>query len=314
MMFEWPLLLLSLVAVPVLAGAYVLAQRRRRAYAVRFTNLALLNDVLGRGPGFRRHVPPLLFLLGVAALLVSLARPNAVIAVPKEQATVMLVLDVSASMSADDLRPSRMEAAKQAARAFVEALPKDTQVGLVSFNTTASVNAPLTDERERVIRAIAGLRANGGTAIGDGLNLALDQLAQRPTDDQGQPAPALVVLLSDGESMSGAPPEEAAARASERGVRVHTVGIGQRGARPEIGRRQRVGLDETSLQGIAAATGGQYFYAAQTSELERIYADLGSQVSWMQERTEITALVSMLGTLFIVAGGLLSLRWLQQLP
>jgi Ca-activated chloride channel homolog len=314
MSFEWPMLLLGLGLVPIMVGLYLVAQRRRRAYAVRFTNLALLNEVVGRRPGIRRHVPPFLFLLGLAVLLVSLARPSAVIAVPRDQATVMLVLDVSGSMAATDLQPDRMTAAKQAARAFVEALPDRTQVGLVSFSSTASVNAPLTRDEAAVARAIDGLRASGGTAIGDGLNRALDELARRPTDEGGQQAPALVVLLSDGESSSGSSPDDAAARAKAAGVRVHTVGIGQRGGHARVNGRVPVRLDEATMQNIADQTGGDYFYAGQAGELERIYADLGSQVSWVEERTEVTSLVSALGTLFVVGGALASLRWFQQLP
>lgn len=314
MSFEWPFLLYGLAFVPLMLGLYVLAQRRRRAYAVRFTNLPLLREVAPRRPGVRRHLPPLFFLLGLAALLVSLARPSAVIAVPRDQAAVMLVLDVSGSMSADDLRPDRMTAARQAARAFVEALPANAQVGLVSFNNAASVRAPLGRDREAALRAIDALRPDGGTAIGEGLDLALEQLARRPADADGRTPPGLVVLLSDGENSIGRAPADVAARAAQDGVRVHTVGVGQRGASPVIGRGQSVRLDETTLRAVADATGGSYFYAAEAGELQRIYADLGSQVSWVQERTEVTSLVSALGTLFMVAGGLLGMRWFAQLP
>ena len=315
MTFEWPLLLFGLLAIPVLALLYALAQRRRRVYAARFTNLALLREVVGRAPGLRRHLPPLLYMLGLAALLVSLARPNAVIAVPRDQTSVMLVIDVSGSMAARDLQPDRMAAATLAARSFVEALPEPLQIGLVSFNATASLNAPLTRDRALVTRAIDSLRANGGTAIGDGLNLALDALANRPIDEAGERAPGLVVLLSDGASSAGRPPVVAAERARAEGVRVFTVGIGDRDAAPVVGNnRTQVRLDEATLQTIAETTDGEYFYAAETSELERIYHDLGSQISWVEEKTEVTALVTALGTLLVMIGGVLSLRWFQQFP
>jgi Ca-activated chloride channel family protein len=314
MTFEWPYLLLSLALIPLLCALYLLAQRRRRAYAVRFTNLALLGQVVQRGPGMRRHIPALLYLVGLAALLISLARPIAVIAVPREQTTIMLVMDVSGSMQADDLRPTRMQAAKQAAHAFVEALPDNIQVGLVSFNNAARLNTPPTNDRVAVTRAIDNLRADGGTAIGDGLSLALDQLAQRPAAENGQQAPALVVLLSDGQSTAGRPPEDAAARAQQEQIKVYTIGIGQRGAVPLIDGRLPVQLDETTLQNIAETTGASYFYAAESRELEQIYAELGSQVSWIEERTEVTALFSAAGALMLTLGGVLSLRWLQQLP
>jgi len=314
MSFEWPVLLYGLALVPIMAALYVIAQRGRRAYAVRFTNLPLLRAVAPRRPGYRRHLPPLLFLLGLAALLVSLARPSAVIAVPREQSSVMLVIDISGSMSADDLKPDRIAAARQAARAFVESLPDEAQVGLVSFSNTASVRAPLGRDRDAVLRAIDALRPDGGTAIGEGLDLALDQLARLPAGPDGARPPGLVVLLSDGENSIGREPAEVAARAAQEGIRVNTIGLGERGAAPVIGRNQSVRLDETTLRGVADATGGSYFYAAETGQLERIYADLGSQVSWVEERTEVTSLVGALGTLLMVAGGLFGLRWFAQFP
>ena len=321
MTFEWPMLLWSLLLVPLMLALYVLAQRRRRRYTLRFTNLELLREVAGPGPGIRRHIPPLLYLLGLAVLLVSLARPQAVIAVPRDQTTVMLVLDVSRSMEATDLQPNRLEAAKQAAHAYLDAAPATMRVGLVSFSNTAMVNATPTEDHAAVARAIDSLDLRNGTAIGEGLDLALDQLVQSAPvateEQQGvgeEQAPGLVVLLSDGQSTAGMPPESAATRAVQQQVKVHTVGIGERGAAPVVGRGQRVGLDEQTLQEISETTGGRYFYAGETSELEEIYSDLGSQVSWVEERTEITALASALGTLLLIGGGLLSLRWLQHIP
>jgi Ca-activated chloride channel homolog len=314
MSFEWPYVLAGLALIPILLVGYLLAQRRRRAYAVRFTNLALLSAVVGREPGVRRHIPPVLYLLGLIALLVSLARPVAVLAVPREQSAVMLAMDVSGSMAADDLQPSRMEAAKQAARTFVSALPPHVLAGIVSFNTSTSVNAPLTRDRATLLPAIDGLRPDGGTAIGDGLAQALNHLAQQPSDAQGQRLPALVVLLSDGQSSAGIAPNEAAALAARAQIPVHTVGIGQRGAAPLLGGRQRAELDEATLQAIARQSGGQYFYAAEAGQLERIYGDLSSRVSWVEERTEITALIGALATVLLLVGGVLSLRWFQQFP
>lgn len=314
MTFEWPYLLAGLAILPIVCGLYVLAQRRRRAYAVRFTNVALLGAVVGRGPGIRRHIPPLLYLIGLTALLISLARPIAVIAVPREQTTIMLVMDVSGSMAADDLQPNRMAAAQEAAIAFVDQLPDTMQVGLVTFSTTAIANIAPTDDHEEVKRSIRSLHPLGGTAIGDGLDLALTQIAQRPTGEDGIAAPAVIVLLSDGQSTQGQSPDQATARAVQDGIVAYTVGIGQRGAAPLVQGRLPVQLDETTLQMIAQETGGSYFYAAESDTLEEVYAELGSQISWVEERTEVTALASALGTLFVISGGLLSLRWLQQLP
>jgi Ca-activated chloride channel family protein len=314
MTFQWPLLLLSLGLIPILIGLYLLAQRRRRRYTVRFTNLALLDSVIGRSPGWRRHIPPLIFLIGLAALLVSLARPTAVISTPHDTSSVMLAIDVSGSMAATDVQPSRLAAAKKAASTFVNALPKDAEVGLVSFSDTAHVNAPLTRDHGVMLGAIESLRANGGTAIGDGLGLALDQLMARPADAQGQRPPGLIVLLSDGRSNVGTDPMSVTARAKQANIRVDTVGVGQRGVNPMIGRQYVGELDEQTLSAIASETGGEYFYASEAGQLQRIYADLGSRVSWVREQTEITALVSALGAVFLLAGGLLSLRWFQQFP
>lgn len=313
--FAWPAALVALGLVPLLALLYLLAQRRRRAYTVRFTNLALLDQVMGRRPGPRRHVPPLLFLLATAVLLVSLARPSLVLAVPRDQAAVMLVVDVSGSMAAPDLKPTRLAAAKQAVQSLVAALPANAQVGLVSFNSTASVVAPLSRDPEIVERALSTLTPYGGTAIGDGLSLALTQLDQRPSDAQGHRPPAAVILLSDGESNADrVTPAEAAAQAQRDGIKVYTVGIGERGRTVRLNGRTTVGLDEETLKHIAEVTGGQYSYAAESTQLQQIYQSLGSQVTWVTERTEVTPLVTALGTLLLIVSGLFALRWFQQLP
>ncbi len=313
MSFEWPYLLLSLALVPVLIGLYLLAQRRRRKYVVSFTNVELLSQVMGRGPGVRRHVPPLLFLLGLTVLLVGVARPMAVIPVPRDEGTVMMVLDSSGSMAAPDMEPNRMEAAKSAGRNLAESVPDGVRLGLVTFSGAANLIAEPTDNHQTLVRAIDSVRAEGGTAIGDGLGLAIDNVLEEQSDETGEQTPSLIILLSDGQSSSGIPPAEAAARATAAGIRVHTVGIGQRDAETIVGGQQTV-LDEATLQMIATETGGQYFYAAEADELENIYADLGAQVGWTEERTEVTALFSAFGSMFMVAASLLGLRWFQRLP
>jgi Ca-activated chloride channel family protein len=307
MTFLWPTMLVALVLLPVLAGVYVWMQRRRKAYTVRFTNLNLLRDVVGKGPGARRHVPAALFLLGLAALLVSLARPMMVLAVPRSGADVMLVLDVSGSMAATDLQPTRLGAATTAARQFIDGLPDGTRVGVVSFSQGANVVAPLSTDKSRADAALQRLTPGGGTAIGDGLNAALTQLAQSPDD------PGLVILLSDGESNFGQSPATVAALASREGVQVDTVGIGQRGTEAYVD-RQPVGLDEATLQSIASTTGGQYFYAADAGQLADIYSQLGSHTSWVSQKTEVTALVSGLAAAFFLAAGGFSMRWFGRLP
>src|SRR6185369_15357256 len=226
MSFEWPLLLLGLLLLPILLGLYLLAQRRRRTYALRFASLALLEQVATASPRWRRHVPPLLYALSLSALLIALARPSAVVAVPRDQSTAVLVLDVSGSMAADDLQPSRLAAAQQAAAEYVDGLPATARVGLVSFQSTATVRVAPTTDHEAVKRAIGRLQAEGGTAIGDGLAAALAQVADRPADAAGQPTPAAVVLLSDGQQTAGSPYARAAEQAKVDGVRVDTIGIG----------------------------------------------------------------------------------------
>ncbi len=300
MTFAWPTALVGLALVPVLLGFYLWMQRQRRRYAVRFTNLALLREVVGRGPGMWRHIPPLLFLLGMAALLVSLARPSLVLAVPRDQ-SVMLVLDVSGS-------------ARQAAKKLVDGLPSGAQVGVVAFSDRATLSAPLSGDPSRAQQALDGLTAGGGTAIGDGLNLALDQLAARPTNAAGERTPAVVVLLSDGENNAGRPPASVASRAQQEGVTVNTIGVGQRGVQTLLNRRTSVGLNETALESIASTTGGQYFYAADAGQLEQVYAHLGSQITWVTEQTEVTALASGLGAVFLTIAGVLGLGWFGRLP
>ncbi len=314
MTFAWPLALLGLVLVPVLGGLYVWSQRRRVRYAVRFTNLALLREVVGRGPGVRRHLPSAFFLLGLAALLVSLARPSMVLAVPRDQASVMLVLDVSGSMAASDVQPTRLGAAQHAAGNLVASLPSGAQVGVVAFSDRAFVADPLSSDVTAAQRTLDGLSAGGGTAIGDGLNRAVDQLMQRPADAQGTRAPAVVVLLSDGESNAGQPPAPAAARAAQLGIQVNTIGIGTRGQQVSLNRRTQVGLDETTLQSIASMTGGQYFYAADAAQLEQVYGHLGSQIQWVHERTEVTFLASAIGTALLTVAGGLALLCFGRLP
>jgi Ca-activated chloride channel family protein len=262
--------------------------------------------------------------LSLVVLRVSLAPPTAVIATPKDQATIMIVMDVSGSMAANDLQPTRMEAAKQAAQDFVNALPSNARVGLISFNTGARVDAPLTTDRKVITRAIQNLNYGGGTAIGEGLSAAIRQIALQtdpaptPAADPANPAepvPGIVVLLSDGKSNSGLSPAQATLQAKAANVKVYTVGIGQRGSMPIVNGRYSpdLVLDEPTLQDIASQTGGQYFYAAETNQLRDIYTGISSQISWVTEETEITALVSALGTLLMLVAGGLSMRWFHQL-
>jgi Ca-activated chloride channel family protein len=312
MSFQYPLLLLALLALPLLVGLYVLNQRRRQAYAIRFTNLALMGQVMGRQPGFRRHLPAALFLLGFTGLLLAMARPTAAVAVPKEKATVMLTVDVSGSMAATDVQPTRIEAARQAGRALINELPGQARVGLVSFNAQASVVAPLTLDHQSVQDALQSLQPGGGTAIGDALELSVQQLVQNRTG--GAKSPEMIVLLTDGTSNTGVPPADGAAQAKAAGIPVETIGIGQRGKTTFLGGRPIDGVDEQALQSISDSTGGHYFYAAEAGVLQNIFGSLGSAFGWTTEKVELTIPALALGTVILLGGGLLSLRWFRLLP
>src|SRR5690349_2698563 len=315
MTFQSPWLLLGLLAIPLLVGLYLTSQQRRRAYAVRFTNLALLNQVMGKGPGFRRHLPAILFIAGLAGLLFSMARPQATIRIPKGQTSVMLAVDVSGSMAASDVQPTRIDAAIAAGRTLIDKLPSNAQVGLVIFNSQAQVVAPLTGDKGSVKDALGSLAPGGGTAIGDGIQVSVAQLVSivDPNGPKSQNY-ARVVLLTDGSSNSGIDNQTAAAGAAQAHIPVDTIGIGARNQTTMVQGRVVDGVDEQALQAIASATGGHYYYAADEGQLSRIYGDLGSHIGWVTTKLDLTVPILALGTIILVVGGLFSLRWFRLLP
>jgi Ca-activated chloride channel homolog len=314
MSFQSPIALLALVAVPILAALYWLAQRRRHAYAVRFTNLDLLGSVVPRSPGIRRHLPTALFLLALTGLAFSFAKPQATINVPGDRSNVMLVIDVSGSMQATDVQPTRIAAAESAAETLVNALPPNAAVGLVAFNSSAFVIVPPGSDRDTLRAGIESLRARGGTAIGDGINLALDQLGAPPAGPWGSHPPSMIVLLTDGVSNAGVDPSAAASRAAEEHVPVNTVGVGSRASQPVFVQGQDVGgVDEQALQSVAQTTGGKYFFATQASQLQQIYSSLGSQFGWKHEKVDLTVPFAVAGTLVLLAGAGFSLMWFRLL-
>lgn len=316
MSFNSPLYLLLLLLLPLLGGLYWLSQQRRRRYAVRFTNLHLLSQVMKPAPSARRHLPPILFLLGIAALALAMAGPAATLRVPSNQVSVMLVIDVSGSMQATDVQPTRLEAARSAARTLVDNLPGNARVGLVSFSDTTAVVAPLGQDHSAVKNSLGTLRANGGTAIGDGIEAALRQLAAAGAIKHtvaGHPT-SMIVLLTDGASNTGQDPQLAAADAKADGVPVNTVGVGGRSQTTYVQGQLIGGVDEQALQGISGATGGHYFYAQEAGQLQQIYGSLGSQFGWRVQHTDLTLPAIGLGAAILLAGGLLSLRWLRLLP
>jgi Ca-activated chloride channel family protein len=327
--FTWPLMLWAALALPLLLGAYVLAQRRRSKAAVAFSNLALLKQIAPRSSGWRRHVPAAVFFSAVALMILALARPNVSVPVPVELSYVVLAIDVSRSMEAQDLDPSRMEAAKSGAKAFVESLPKKTRVGVVSFSDRAVAHIPPTDNHPLVIETIDKLGTVAGTAIGDGIVASLRILPggddtlppnngspnARPTPQPVVRAPATIVLLSDGVSNLGVSPLAAAMDAKERNVKIYTVGIGsQRGGTVNIGNQTvRVLLDEETLRRVASTTGGEYFFAPTAKDLAQVYKNLGSTLGWERQLTEVTSPVTAAALLLSVIGGFLSILWFSRI-
>jgi Ca-activated chloride channel family protein len=334
---QWPGLLWGLLLVPVAVAAYLVAQRRRAGYAVRFTNLDLLANVVARTPRWRRHLPPVLYLLALTALLTSMARPQAVTLVPKEQATVMLVLDVSGSMNATDVQPTRMVAAQQAATTFVGELPGRLRVGVVSFASTAQTLTRPTTDRVAVAEAIATLHAEGATAMGDGIERALDvkrppgagagaagggvRPAPGPAVAADRQLPLVVLLLSDGANTQGrVRPMDAAAHARALGVAVFTIALGTEQGMVDVpnetGQLQRVPVppDELTLRRIAEVTGARFFAAPTDRDLRGIYRELGSRIGFVRQRQEVTVVFAAAGLLLVVAGMALSLAWFSRFP
>jgi Ca-activated chloride channel homolog len=332
--FQDPVVLLLLILVPVLWLVYLAFQRRRAKFAVRFTNLDLLANVVQRSPNWRRHIPPALYLLALVALVVALARPEREVSIPREQASVVLTTDVSGSMDATDVQPSRMAAAQDAAQSFLDKVPKKFKVGLVTFSQNAQVLAPPTTDRDLVRESIESLTANGGTAMGDGLDLSLRSL--RPgqagagtTGDVSKPAaptrgrqkPAAILLLSDGASTSGVRnPIAVARRAKALKIPINTVALGTEDGtldvRDQFGNTQRIPVppDRAALRQIAKISGGKYFDAPDSGKLESIYKDLGSQLGYVKEKREMTWIWAGAGLAFVLLGGVASMFWFSRFP
>jgi Ca-activated chloride channel family protein len=313
MSFIVPQLLWLLLLVPAMAAAYVLLQRRRKAYAVRFTNLELLATVAPKSPGWRRHVAPALLLATLIMLIGAAARPVATFKVPREQASIMLVMDVSRSMLAGDVTPNRMTAAKSAARDFVDSLPEPMRVGVVSFSDYASLVAPLTVDKTVVQGALDGLQTQAGTAMGDGLAVALNQIARERLG--GEKVPASILVLSDGESNQGIPAALVAQEAKGAAIPVYTIGLGTpNGVVEANGRLVPTQLNEYELKAVAEATDGRYFESASAESLDEVYKSLGSSLGYREEKKEITSLAAGLGAVLLVAAAMFSLLWFQRIP
>jgi Ca-activated chloride channel homolog len=333
MTFTWPLMLLSLLLIPVFVFIYFRVQRRRQEIVENMGSLGFVQDASGGRIGRRRHIPPALFLAGLTILLVALARPTAVVTLPGLESTVILSFDVSGSMSATDMEPTRMEAAKAAARDFVQRQPSNVQIGVVAFSDGGiSVQAP-TKDQETILAAIDRLTPQRGTSVGSGILASLnaialdrgeipvtgDGLTPVPTPTPvpyGTYIPAAIVLLTDGENTTNPDPLEAALAASQQGVRVYTIGVGSAAGTTLTVNDFTVftQLNEPMLQQIASLTDGMYFNAQSEEDLREIYENLDVQVVVKPEKTEITSVFTGISVLLMLLGGAFSLTWFSRLP
>jgi len=335
---------LALLAVPlVLAIAYVIFQRRRRRYALRYASVAMLRQAVGPGPGRRRHVPALLFLFGMVLLVLAIGRPATTVKVPGFEGTVILAIDVSGSMLADDVRPTRMDAAKAAAHAFIDkqrVAKNRVRIGVVAFSDNAQIVMGPTLDKVALDDAIDRLKPLRSTAIGRAILSSLDAIYEgagqgdinaedkvrvgvpvktlppAPALKPGEHAPASIVLLTDGENNQAPPPLSVVGEAATRGIRIYTVGVGT----PEgaivtnEGRSARAELDEKTLKQIAEATDAQYFNAQSETDLRRIYEELATTLVLRDELSEITYAVAAASAGVLLAAACLSLLWFTRLP
>jgi Ca-activated chloride channel family protein len=313
--FLAPWWLLALLPVAALAGVYVWRQFRRRTYAMKFTNVDLLRTIAPKGLGWRRHVSAAAFLLSLMTLGAAMARPSVDKQEPLERATVMLAIDVSLSMEADDVQPTRIEAAQEAAKAFVNELPASYNLGLVSFAKSANVLVSPTKDRSAVIAGIDGLTLAEATATGEAVFTSLDAIRSVPADGANGVPPARIVLLSDGYRTSGRSIEDAATAAAQANVPVSTIAFGTDTGVVDIrGQLQRVPVDRLSLQQLAEQTKGYFYEAASVGELKKVYEDMGSSIGHRVEPREVTQWYAGTALLFALVAAALSLLWTSRLP
>ena len=332
MTFLWPEMLWLVLIVPALVAAYFYLLRRKQATALRYASLSMVKEAMGTGQRFRRHVPPLFFLIALIALIVAIARPAAIITLPSQYQTIILAMDVSGSMRANDVKPNRISAAQAAAKAFVAEQPENVRIGVVSFAATAS--------------AIDRFQLQRGTAIGSGIIVSLATIfpdegidvssliygrnAPRgvPLDQAGKtekpafkPVPpgsynsAAIILLTDGQRTTGPDSIEAAQMAADRGVRVFTVGFGTQSGETIgfEGWSMRVRLDEETLKTIANKTRAEYFYAGTATDLKKVYQSLNSKFLLEKKPMEISALFAAAAAIAALVSALLSLLWFHRI-
>jgi Ca-activated chloride channel family protein len=317
MSFQSPLWLLALLVVAALVAFYVVLQLRRKAYAARFTNVALLGSIVPKRPGWRRHLAFGVVALGLATLIFSLAVPSKQVRVPRERATVVMAVDVSLSMKATDIKPDRFRAMQSAAKQFVDVLPGRINLGLVSFAGTATTLVPPTTDRAQVANAIDHLDLAESTAIGEAIFTSLQAIENfQSTVESGdtKPPPARIVLLSDGTNTVGRPDTQAVDAAKAAGVPVSTIAFGtDYGTLNLDGETVPVPVDRQKLKQIADDTGGSYSQAATAAELQQVYADLGSQIGYTTEPKDVSYWFVRAGVLLALIGASLSLLWTNRL-
>jgi Ca-activated chloride channel homolog len=326
MSFIWPAMLFSLILVPLLILGYILLQQRRRRMAARYNSLGFGAAFAGQNAGIRRHIPIALFLIGVAILFISLARPQAMVQLPRVEGTIILGFDVSGSMIAEDFEPNRMEAAKAVARDFVQSQPATVQIGVVAFSNNGFAVQPPTNDQDQILEAISRLTPQQGTALGQGIISALSTIDSSygqtvsPEDADLEPGlrdlPAIIVLLTDGENNENPNPLEVAQLAGERGIPIHTIGIGSTaGTVIQLnGFNVHTRLDEVTLRQIAQISGGTYYHAESGEDLQAIYSSLTPQFVVRPEEMEVTSIFAGASIFVMLIAGFLSLLWFNRLP
>ena len=345
MYFQWPEFLWLMLAMPLLVLLYLWLLRRKKKTALRYASLSIVKEAMGPGQTIRRHIPPFLFLLAIVAMLLAAARPMAVITLPSNQQTIILAMDVSGSMRATDVQPSRLVAAQNAAKAFLADLPRHVKVGIVAFAGSAQVAQLPTVNREDLVTAIDRFQLQCATATGNAIvismatlfpdaGIELEQLQvgrdrqrgfsldQEKKDKKpftpvapGSYSSAAIIMLTDGQRTTGVDPLEAAKLAADRGVRVYTVGIGTVDGETIgfEGWSMRVRLDEETLKAIATKTNAEYFYAGTADNLKKVYNTLSSRLTVEKKETEISGLLALAAAALSLLSAGLSLLWFNRI-
>ena len=344
--FMWPQLLWLLLAVPVLVLVYLWLLKRKKKLALRYASLSIVKEALGTSLSWRRHVPPVLFLLAITAMLLAASRPFAVVTLPMTQETIILAMDVSGSMRATDVKPNRLVASQNAAKAFLAELPRNVKVGIVAFAGSAQVVQPPTLSREDLVAAIDKFQMQRATAIGSAIVVSLAELFpeegidlsaitygnarprgiaidQSPKKEKkefvpvapGSHSSAAIILLTDGQRTTGVDTLEATKMAADRGVRVYTVGVGTVDGETIgfEGWSMRVRLDEATLKAVATQTQAEYFYAGNAETLKKVYEKLSSRLTVEKKETEVSGLLALVAAILAISSAALSLLWFNRI-